>query len=195
MACERKRMKSTVVAETGRRTSIILVFLAMTVAIAGILVVTQKPARAHDHRLPKTVLMKGGQELQTGRKVWEYSWTSPSGGGTCVTEQAILTFGFPGDVTSVAADSVLRVRIHKSQKPQHFYLSKVDENGTTIRQLRVRLDPVVRRGRTEAWDAIFRVSRPDSDYYLTTEGHWPDREGCNGDQYAFWSFHVKTRAA
>lgn len=43
-----------------------------------------------------------------------------------------------------------------------------------------------------AWDARFRVGRPSRDYYLVTEGHWRDREGCDVDQYAFWGFHVTT---
>lgn len=43
-----------------------------------------------------------------------------------------------------------------------------------------------------AWDAEFRVRGPSRDYYLVTEGHWRDREGCRVDQYPYWGFHVKT---
>jgi len=56
------------------------------------------------------------------------------------------------------------------------------------------LERVVRDGKTVAWDAVFSVNRPSRHYYLISEGHWQDREGCGGDQYAYWSFHVKTRA-
>lgn len=53
---------------------------------------------------------------------------------------------------------------------------------------------MVENGRTVAWDAVFSVKNPGRDYYLISEGHWQDREGCWDDQYASWSFHVKTRA-
>ncbi len=46
-----------------------------------------------------------------------------------------------------------------------------------------------------AWDAVFSVDRPDRHYYLVTEGHWQDRQGCGSCQFAFWSFHVKTGSA
>ena len=50
---------------------------AMAVSIVGLLVV-QGQASAHDHRIPKTVLMKGKEELQTGRRVEEFTWAYPS---------------------------------------------------------------------------------------------------------------------
>jgi hypothetical protein len=46
-----------------------------------------------------------------------------------------------------------------------------------------------------AWDVFFRVDRPDTDYYLVSEGHWKDRDCSNIDQFAHWSFHVKTGSA
>jgi hypothetical protein len=171
---------------------IVVVLLAtMAMAVVGVLI-AQGPASAHDHRVPKTVLMKGKEELQSGRKVWEYSWSYPSGGGgTCAAEQAVLDFGFPR-VDSVEAGTKLKVRIYKSQKPRSFYMAEVDENGTERGEVSVRFKPVVRNNHTVAWNAVFRVNRPDTDYRLASEGHWKDRQGCNADQYAFWSFHVKT---
>lgn len=189
----RKRLKTTVSVKASGLRWVLVVLTAMAVALVGV-VAAQIPASAHDHRLPKTVLMKGKQELQTGRKVDEYSWTYPAG-GICATEQAVLTFGFPRDVPSVAAGSKLKVRIHKSQKPRPFNVAEVDQNGEPRGEVNVFLKPVVRDERTVAWDAVFRVKRPNSDYYLVTEGHWKDTQGCNdADQYAFWSFHVKTRS-
>jgi hypothetical protein len=93
----------------------------------------------------------------------------------------------------------LRVRISKAQRPDSFTVNahrEVDEEGFPVDEpqpLRRTLDPVVRGGRTVAWDARFRVRQPSRDYYLVTEGHWRDREGCDVDQYAFWSFHVETK--
>lgn len=57
------------------------------------------------------------------------------------------------------------------------------------------LERVARDGKTVAWDAVFSVNRPSRDYYLITEGHWQDAQGCEGDQFAFWSFHVETGGA
>ena len=57
------------------------------------------------------------------------------------------------------------------------------------------LERVVRDGKTVAWDAVFYVNRPDRDYYLVSRGLWRDTQGCGEDQYAYWSFHVKTRAS
>ncbi|MDQ4128909.1 MAG: hypothetical protein M3151_13350 [Actinomycetota bacterium] len=31
-------------------------------------------------------------------------------------------------------------------------------------------------------DTVFTVERPDRHYYLVTEGHWQDRQGCGVDQ-------------
>ncbi len=61
--------------------------------------------------------------------------------------------------------------------------------------LKRSLERVVKDGKTVAWDAVFFVNRPGRDYYLISEGHWQDREGCGADQYAYWSFHVKTRSS
>jgi len=192
---ERMWLKTMVCARASGLRWVLVFLTAMAVALVGVLA-AQVPASAHDHRVPKTVLMKGKQELQIGRKVYEYSWTYPAGDGICATEQAILTFGFPREVPSVAAGSKLKVRIHKSQKPRPFYLAEVDQNGEPRGEVSVRLKPVDRDERTVAWDAVFRVNRPNSDYYLEAEGHWKDRQGCNeADQYAFWTFHVKTRSA
>lgn len=44
-----------------------------------------------------------------------------------------------------------------------------------------------------AWDAAFSVDGPGRDYYLIGSGRWQDREGCGNPQYAYWSYHVKTR--
>jgi len=192
---ERKWLKNIASVRASRLRWVLVLLTAIVVALVGVLA-AQLPASAHDHRVPKTVLMKGKQELQAGRKVDEYSWTYPAGDGICATEQAVLTFGFPKEVPSVAAGSVLKVRINKSQKPRPFYLAEVDQNGEPRGEVNVRLKPVVRDERTVAWDAVFRVKRPNSDYYLEAEGHWKDKQDCNNaDQYAFWTFHVKTRSA
>jgi hypothetical protein len=176
--------------------------LACGVALVVVLVV-QQPASAHDHRLPKAVLMKGKQELQTGRKVEEFTWAFPSrSGSACFVDEGTFPFGFPEQAASVAADSKLKMRIYKIQKPDTFSItaySRLKGTGEPVsatgRLLETSLEAVIRDGRTVAWDVLFRVDRPDTDYYLVSEGHWKDRDCSNIDQFAHWSFHVKTGSA
>ncbi len=193
-----------------RRRALVLLG-AMVVALMGVVVVTQEPASAHDHLIPKTVLMKGANELQTGRLVVDSSWTQPAGGGEFVTQTASYSWGWPEVDRSgvpkadrVAAESRLRVRIYKKQQPDTFSIMaypKVVQNGDYWepsgqgRLLRSSLKPVVQDGRTVAWDAIFYVNRPDRDYYLVSEGHWKDVQGSGADQWAHWSFHVRARSS
>ena len=179
---------------------------AMTVGLFGVLL-TQGPAQAHDHRIPNTVLMKGAKELQTGHRVIESYWASDAGDGLCELRTTNYTFelldgsgfNYP-EVDRMAAGSELRVRISKTQRPDSFSVAAyptIDEHGNPSGQgrlLRRSLERVVVDGKTVAWDARFSVNRPSRDYYLIAEGHWQDREGCDADQYAHWSFHVKTRA-
>jgi hypothetical protein len=176
---------------------------AMTVALTGVVLGAQGPASAHDHQIPRTVLMKGAKELQRGVKVVDSAW-SYYVGGDYVTQTNVYAWGFPKE-DRVAAGSKLRIRILKTQKPDTFnitaYPKAVLNNGYwepsgEERLLRSSLKPVVQDGQTVAWDAVFYVNRPDRDYYLVSEGHWQDVEGPSGDdQWAHWSFHVKTRSS
>ncbi len=177
---------------------------AIMVGLLGVLL-TQGSAEAHDHRIPDTVLKKGAKNLQTGRRVIDSRWSSPSG-DECVSITTYYTFDLPGDKFNypeahrVAASRELRVRIFKAQRPDFFSVAaypKIDGHGNPSGQGRLlerTLKRVVIDGKTVAWDAVFSVDRPDRHYYLIGEGHWQDRQGCGGDQHAHWSFHVKTRA-
>ncbi len=160
-----------------------VLLVAVVLALAGVVLGAQRPAAAHNHQVPDTVLKKGTRDLQMGRRVIESSWDQPSGDGLCVNQNAIYSAGFP-EVDRVPADSQLRVRILKSQRPDTFEVvayPKADREGQPVgegRQLRSTLGRVVEDGRTVAWEAVFSVNRPDRDYYLVTEGHWLDRQGC-----------------
>ena len=177
-----------------------VVLVALAVALAGIMVVPQRPAEAHDHQVPRTILKKGARDLQVGRRVIESSWDQPAGDNECVNQNAIYAPGFP-EVDRVAAGSRLRVRIFKIQRPDTFEVvadPRADRDGQPAgegRTLSSPLKPVIEDDRTVAWDAVFSVDRPDRDYYLVTEGHWQDTQGCGSDQSAFWSFHVRTGSA
>ncbi|MGH3145307.1 MAG: hypothetical protein ACRDTR_05845 [Rubrobacter sp.] len=173
---------------------------AVVLALASVVLVGQRPAEAHDHRVPDTVLKKGARDLQAGLKVNESSWNQPAGNGECVNQSVIYSGGFP-EVDRVSAGSKLRVRILKSQRPDTFEVvtyPKATRDAQPAGKGRVlpsTLRPVVEEERTVAWDALLSVNLPNRDYYLITEGHWQDTQGCPGDQFAFWSFHVKTRSA
>src|SRR5829696_8424033 len=97
--------------------------------------------------------MKGTRELQTGLKVVDSSWTQPAGNGEFVTQTAIYSWRFP-EVDRVAAESKLRVRILKRQRPDTFSITaypKVDENGTPGGQgrlLQSSLKPIIQDGQT-----------------------------------------------
>jgi hypothetical protein len=176
-----------------------MVALLVAVAVAGAVLIAQGPALAHDHKIPRTVLMKGAKELQVGTKVYKSSWDQLFNEELCYGEVIEYRYRFP-ETNGVAAGSKLRVRIFKAQRPDSFEIAAfrtVDENGEPSgegRLLNRTLERVVSDGKTVAWDAVFSVNRPNRDYYLVTKGHWKDRAGCGTDQFAYWSFHVKTRA-
>jgi len=178
----------------------LVLLVGVALALVSVVLVSQRPAEAHDHRVPDTVLKKGTRDLQAGRRVIDSSWNQPAGNNECVTQNAIYAPGFP-EVDRVAAGSRLRVRIFKVQRPDTFEVvayARANRDGQPAgegRTLRSTLRPVLEDDRTVAWDAVFFVDRPDRDYYLVTEGHWQDTQGCEGDQWAYWSFHVKTGSA
>lgn len=191
-------MKTTTHAGATRFGAAFVLLAVVAVAVIGVLFASER-ASAHDHQPPKTVLMRGPKELQTGRLTDEYRWSYPSRNGeACWTDDATIPFAFPKDVTTVAAGSKLRVRIQKSRRPDSFHMQEVDREGTPRGEVDVRLVPVVRDGRTVAWDGVFIVARPDTVYRLFAEGHWRDRDCSNvdpldPDQFARWTFRVNTR--
>ena len=182
--------------EDGRRLVAVLLS-AMALGLLGVLLASGT-AQAHDHLVPDTVLKKGARELQAGTKVYESVWIRPSS-DLCEHQSTIYRTRFP-ETDTVRAGSKLRVRVFKAQRPDSFgvaayrALDKEGEPSGEARLLSRSLERVVVDGKTVAWDAVFSVKNPGRDYYLISEGRWQDREGCGGDQFAFWSFHVRTRA-
>ena len=193
-------MKTTAYAgTTGGWGWMAVLLAAMAVGLFGVLLLASEPARAHDHRIPETVLKKGAKELQAGLLVNESSWDRSAGDDECLNVSTIYRTRFP-ETDRVAAGSKLRVRVSKAQRPGSFEIvayRAVDEDGEPSGEARLlsrTLERVVVDGKTVGWDAVFSVKNPGRDYYLVSEGHWQDREGCGSDQFASWSFHVKTRA-
>jgi hypothetical protein len=178
---------------------VVALLAAMAVGLFGVLLLASGPAQAHDHQIPDTVLKKGAKELQAGTLVKESSWDQLTGDDECLNLSTIYRTRFP-ETDRVAAGSKLRVRVSKAQRPDSFQVAAyrtVDEEGEPSgegRLLKRSLEPVTVDGRTVAWDAVFSVNRPGRDYYLISEGRWQDSEGCQNEQFASWSFHVRTRA-
>lgn len=170
-----------------------------TLGLFGVVLLAPGPAQAHDHRIPESVLKKGNKSLQAGILVNESSWDQQTSDNECLNVNTIYRTRFP-KTDSVATGAKLRVRVSKSQRPDLFRVAAyrtVDKNGDPsgeARMLKRTLERVVVDGKTVAWDVVFSVNRPQRDYYLVTGGFWQDREGCGRDQFAYWSFHVKTRA-
>ncbi len=174
------------------------ILVAMALGLLAILMASGQ-VYAHDHQIPHTVLKKGANELQAGTLVKESSWDQLTGDDECLNLSTIYRTRFP-EADRVAAGSKLRVRVSKAQRPDSFEVAayrKVDEEGEPSgegRLLKRSLKPVTVDGRTVAWDPVFSVNRPGRDYYLVGEGRWQDSEGCQNEQFASWSFHVKARA-
>jgi hypothetical protein len=195
-------MQITTLARGARVWSRTAVVLAATAAaLVAVVLVAQGPASAHDHQPPKTVLVKGNKTLQSGRLVAEYIWSYPSrNGNSCITDEAVVPFGFPREVPTVAAGRTLKIRINTGHKLDSFYLHEVDRGGEPRGEVPVVLQPVIRDEKTVAWDAVFSVDRPKSVYRLVAEGHWQD-QNCSDPgpidphQFAHWSFKVRTGSA
>lgn len=181
---------------TGRKRAFVL-FASIMLGAAGVLLAAGT-AGAHDDHPPKTVLMKQSRELQAGRLTDEYEWSYPSPNGkACRTDEVTIPFAFARGLPTVAVGSRLKVRVHKSQRPRSFTIAEIDRDGQPWGKVGTRLRPVVRDGRTVAWEAAFTVDRPNTLYRLLSEGHWQDRDctvadPIDPDQFARWSIRVKT---
>ncbi|HEV2743032.1 MAG TPA: hypothetical protein VGV91_07760 [Rubrobacter sp.] len=173
-----------------------VLFAAIVLGTVGVLLYSQ-PAVAHDHEPPKTVLMKGSKELQAGRLTDEYRWSYPSPNGkVCWTDEATIPFAFPKSLPTVVAGSTLKVRVYKRHEPMSLLIQEIDLQGQPRGEVAAKMRPVVRDGKTVAWDAVFTVDRPNALYRLMVDGHWQDRDCSVGpidpDQFARWTFRLKT---
>jgi hypothetical protein len=113
----------------GRKWAAVL-FASIVLGAVGLFLYPQ-PAVAHDHQPPKTVLMKGGKELQAGRLTDEYRWSYPSRNGkACWTDEATIPLAFPRSLPTVAAGSTLKVRVYKGQEPRPMLIQEIDPEGS-----------------------------------------------------------------
>jgi hypothetical protein len=160
------------------------------VALVGVQVTAQAQ---EDERPPDAVLMKGDEVLQKGR-LGSHCWFSAAGPGYCADTFGVVSF--PRE-DRIKAGTELRVRMKIAQEPSETSLRStrrvVRRSGDLYykgpwREHPVSLAPVIKDGRTVAWDATFELNRPDRHYYMDFFARWEGR----GDPS--WAFHVKTRA-
>jgi hypothetical protein len=156
------------------------------------------PAAAHDHVVPRAVLV-AGNERQTG-SVLESTWTERRG-DYCLTTSILRVLEFPPAIRSHRGDEVV-VRFGKPDEPVDLFVegwSRVGANGAPRgpgRGLDASLRPVELE-RSVAWEAAFTPPPTWRHVYLHVFAAWPDREGCGdpdtGSQSVDWLFHLRQR--
>ncbi len=160
-----------------------LVFVALASVLIGgaFLAGVQERAQALEPRPPDAILKQGDRTLQDGHRI-AYCWTRG-----CVDNFEDM---YPSAVV-VEPGAQLRIRLTENKRPRQFSLESSRSRDGSSRRVDTTLRRVVRDGRTVAWDAYFRLERPDRHYYLDAFGVWRDDGGRErGD--AYWQFHAKT---
>ncbi len=80
--------------------------------------------------------------------------------------------------------SRLHIRLSENRRPERFSLTSSQSPDGESRRIDTTLRRVERDGKTVAWDAYFRVDRPNRHYYLGAFGVWKDNGGKTyGDAY------------
>jgi hypothetical protein len=149
--------------------------LVAVVGLVGVFVVgVQGQAQALAPRPPDAILKQDNRALQDGRLI-SYCWSNSCVDGVPRYPSAVL----------VEPGTQLYIRLSENRRPERFSLRSRPSG-----QIDPTLRRVVRDGKTVAWDAYFRLERPDRHYYLGAFGVWKGSGGRSGD--AYWQFHVKT---
>jgi len=158
----------------------------MLVAVVGLvgvfLVGVQGQAQALAPRPPDATLKQDNRALQDGHLI-SCCWIDRCVDGVSRYPSAVL----------VEPGTRLYIRLSENRRPKQFSLSTSQTPDGRSRRIDTTLRRVVRDGKTVAWDAYFRLERPDRHYYLDAFGVWRDDGGRErGD--AYWQFHAKTGA-
>jgi hypothetical protein len=152
--------------------------LVAVVGSVGVFVVgVQGQAQALAPRPPDATLKQDNKTLQHGLSI-SYCWVPVCADGPSRYPTAVL----------VEPGTQLYIRLSENRRPERFSLTS---RSRPSRRIDTTLMPVVRDGKTVAWDAYFRLKRPDRHYYLGAFGVWEGRGERGG---AYWQFHVKTRS-
>src|SRR5215212_2023099 len=166
----------------GERLLVTRRMIFMLVAVVGLvgvfLVGVQGQAQALAPRPPDATLKQDNRALQEGRLI-SYCWIDRCVDGVSRYPSAVL----------VEPDTQPYIRLSENRRPKQFSLSTSQTPDGRSRRIDTTLRRVVRDGKTVAWDAYFRLERPDRHYYMGAFGVW---EGSRGNSDAYWQFHVKT---
>jgi hypothetical protein len=154
--------------------------LVAVVGLVGVLLVgVQGQAQAIAPRPPHATLKQDIRILQDGLLI-SYCW-----GPKCVDG-----FSRYPSAALVRPDTQLYIRLSENRRPKQFSLSTSQTPDGRSRRIDTTLRRVVRDGKTVAWDAYFRLERPEHQYYMGAFGIWQGAGGKHGD--AYWAFHAKT---
>jgi hypothetical protein len=157
----------------------IFVLVAVVGLIGVLLVGVQGQAKALAPRPPHATLKQDIRALQDGRLI-SYCWGNSCADGPPRYASAVL----------VEPGTRLYIRLSENRRPKHFSLSTSQTPDGRFRRIDTTLRRVVRDGKTVAWDAYFRLERPEHQYYMGASGVWKGAGGRHGD--AYWQFHAKT---
>lgn len=168
------------------RGTVLIVLILCALALAA-------PASAHDHVVPEPTLHAAGQTQQAG--FVEVQWIWRTGPDTCIQLNAIGDGRFP-DPPLVAPAGTRRayIDLDTATPPEHIELfswRKIDRRGAPSGEAREH--PVTLDQRRATVRAYFTPpSRGHA--YLQLFALWPDQEGCGGEQWGIWRFHLVVEA-
>jgi hypothetical protein len=169
-----KRMKKRALLQSASM-ALALVLLS-GVFLAGV----QGQAQALASHPPDALLKQGNKILQDGRLI-SYCWIDGCADGVSRYPSAVL----------IEPGTRLHIRLSENRRPERFSLTSSRSPDGQSRRIDTTIRRVERDGKTVAWDAYFRLERPDRHYYLGAFGVWKNLSGTvRGD--AYWQFHLKT---
>ena len=154
---------------------VLALLLAGGVLLAGF----QDQAKALSPHPPVADLKQENTKLQ---RAYRHSY--------CWIRRCVDNFedNYPPAVT-VEPDTRLYIRLSENWRPKKFTLKTSTSPNGRARQINTTLRPVVRDGKTVAWDAYFRLERPNRQYFLDAIGEW---QGARGGASVYWQLHAKT---
>lgn len=165
--------------------------------LASSLAIAPGVAMGHDHRPPKTVLRHQGKPVQDGY-LHQYCWVIEVEDDIATTECVDKVWDFPRRRLVDPGDRLV-IRIRKPTRPTDFAVQAWPRRGDEFtgpagdpESLPVTLRRRMVDGKIVAWNVVFTVDQEDRHYFIRAGGFWPDEQGAEANQDAFWLFHVRT---
>lgn len=169
--------------------------LAILLALVGVGGVAGG-AQAHDHVPPPPPVLLTSMGRQSGHLV-ESQWATRIG-RDCAVGFGDGRYEYP-EAIAVGPLPQIRIRVAKRQRPDHVLIrathavnpssSRRSVSNALSENYPVRLQPVRRKGRMEAWDLAFSPTVV-GDLYLDVHVSWNDREGCRSEETIYYTFHI-----